>query len=756
MKKLLFILFLLPLASSAQLSTEKLAKVDSLKQVIQTAKHDSIVVKSWVAWDNIIWLAEPELDFTLNKKIDSLCAINLAKEPSEKEKFFFLKSKSFALNSFGIIYKNEGDFAKAINYYTKSLTIQEEIGDKKGVAKSLNNIGMIYMDQGDFAKAVDYFTKSLTINEEIGDKIGMAKSFNNIGIIYYVQGDYETATDYYTNSLTIEEEIGDKIGMSRSFNNIGLIYKDQGDFAKAIDYYTKSLTIQEEIGDKIGLATSLNNIGTIYMNQGDYETATDYYTNSLTIYEEIGNKQGTATSLNNIGLIYNHQGDYAKAKNHSLRALSIAQEIGAAKETKSASEALTQAYKKLGNYKESLAMYELFITMRDSINSEENQKEVIRQELKYNYEKQTDSIAIEQSKKEELALAEQQRKEDIATKENEKKNLIIAAGAGGLGLVLIFTFFVINRLRVTRKQKSIIEAKKTEVEQQKTAVETAHKETERQKHLIEEAHKEITDSINYAKRLQDAILPSLDEVNKHLPNNFILFKPKDVVSGDFYWFETLNGTAYLAAADCTGHGVPGAMVSVVCSNALNRSVKEFGFTAPSKILDKTRELVIETFAKSGDEVKDGMDIALCAFKDNKVIFAGANNPLWIVRKTDLITEDQKQERSTIIQKELSLIEHKSNRQPIGLYANMKEFTQQEIELYQGDTLYFFTDGFADQFGGEKGKKFKYKPFKRFLIDLYSKPMIDQKKLITDSFENWRGGLEQIDDVCIIGVKIENN
>ena len=227
-----------------------------------------------------------------------------------------------------------------------------------------------------------------------------------------------------------------------------------------------------------------------------------------------------------------------------------------------------------------------------------------------------------------------------------------------------------------------------------------------------------------------------------------------MVSGDFYWFEQLNGTSYIAAADCTGHGVPGAMVSVVCSNALNRSVKEFGINAPSKILDKTRELVIETFAKSSEDVKDGMDIVLCAISGNKVIYSGANNPLWIVRKTDLLTEEQKEDRIGITKNGLSLIEYKANKQPIGLYYRMEDFTQEEINLHSGDSLYLFTDGFADQFGGEKGKKFKYKPFKHLLIDLHTKQINEQAQLISDSFENWRGQLEQIDDVCVIGVKIE--
>ena len=747
MRNILFILLIISLASKGQFSIDHQAKVDSLNQAIKTAKHDSTLVASWIAWDNIIYLTDPELDFILNQKIDSLCELNLDNNLSKQEKTFFLKSKSVALNNIGIIYKHQGDFAKAIEYYSESQKIREEIEDKPGIAATLNNIGLIYRDQGDFAKAIEYYSKSLKIREEIGDKLGVAMSLNNIGIIYKDQGDFTKAIDYYFKSLKIKEELGDKKGISASFNNIGGTYANQGDYTKAIDYHSKSLKIDEELGDKKGIAISLNNIGFIYANQEEFAKAIEYYSKSLKIDEKIGNKLGIASSLNDIGGVYASCGDYAKALGYCLRSLSIAQEVNAVAQTRRSAKSLWTINKKLNRHKEALEMHELYITMRDSINSEENRKEVIRQELKYNYEKQADSIAIELSKKEELSKAEQKRKEDLATKENEKKNLIIAAGAGLLVLTLIFTLFVINRLRITRKQKSTIE-------DQKKIVEKAHKETERQKHLIVEVHTEITDSIKYAKRLQDAILPSFEEVNKYLPNNFILFKPKDLVSGDFYWFEQSSGTAYLAAADCTGHGVPGAMVSVVCSNALNRSVKEFGITEPSKILDKTRELVIETFANSSDEVKDGMDIALCAFKDNKVIYSGANNPLWIVRKTDLITEAQKQERSTVIQNGLSLIEYKANKQPIGLYDGMKKFRQEVIELKPGDSIYFFTDGFADQFGGEKGKKFKYKPFKRFLIELQTKPMKVQEQLISTTFENWRGQLEQIDDVCIIGVKFE--
>jgi len=304
-------------------------------------------------------------------------------------------------------------------------------------------------------------------------------------------------------------------------------------------------------------------------------------------------------------------------------------------------------------------------------------------------------------------------------------------------------------------------------------VEDRTRELREQKHMVEEAHKEITDSIKYAKRLQDAILPPISFVEELLPQSFVLFQPKDVVSGDFYWLEVVEEkvaaavdtkksasataaktTILLAAADCTGHGVPGAMVSVVCSNALQRTVNEFRISEPGKILDKARSLIIETFAKSDREVKDGMDIALVAYSPETLTltFSGANNPLWIVRKIEQLTKEEIANKDILRDDNSALLEFKPNKQPVGLYAGMKDFQQEKIQLKKGDTFYLFTDGFADQFGGDKGKKMKYKPFKESLLELAQVEMPSQKNILLNNFINWKGDFEQIDDVCVIGVR----
>ena len=255
-----------------------------------------------------------------------------------------------------------------------------------------------------------------------------------------------------------------------------------------------------------------------------------------------------------------------------------------------------------------------------------------------------------------------------------------------------------------------------------------------QKHVVEEKNKDIMDSVNYAQRIQSAILPPKKVVKKHLEDSFILYLPKDIVAGDFYWLETINNMVLFAVADCTGHGVPGAMVSVIGNNALNRSVREHGLSDPGKILDRSRAILIQEFEKSEEEVKDGMDIALCTLRGNELSFAGANNPLWILRNGELL-------------------ETRGDSQPIGKFDHSKPFNTHEFELQKGDTIYIFSDGFADQFGGEKGKKFKKLNFKKLLLSLEGKPMDEQCKVIQETFDNWKGKIEQVDDVCVMGVRV---
>ena len=325
----------------------------------------------------------------------------------------------------------------------------------------------------------------------------------------------------------------------------------------------------------------------------------------------------------------------------------------------------------------------------------------------------------------------------------------------GITIPLVLILFYVLRLRKVRTDKrkleSIVRKRTLEIEIQKKLIETAHDE-------LEHTHGEITASIHYAKGLQDAILPNPKNFLKELMDGFLIFLPKDIVSGDFYWSETIStksnseSLTFIAAADCTGHGVPGALVHMICSTALDRAVKEYKLKDAGQILNKVRELVVEKFEKSEEQIMDGMDICFCVInrKENSLQFSGANNPLWIIRKR-LGTEEFEDQDS--FNENYYLKEFKGTKQPVGIYEYSKPFVSTNIKLLEGDVLYLFTDGYADQFGGLRGKKYKYKPFKNLLLNNAHLPMKEQQDLIVKEFDHWKGSHDQIDDVCIIGLKI---
>lgn len=617
-----------------------------------------------------------------------------------------------ALSRIGIIYNELGDNTKALSYYRKSLALQEETGNQLGIAQCLNNIGLLYHNQGNIPKALDYYRKSLTIKEKIGNKTGIASSLNSIGVIYFDQHDWTNALAFFKKGLKIREEMGNKEGIAASLGNIGVIYHEQGNIPKALEYFRKALKMDEEIGDQAGIAASLNNLGDIYKKMGKMDWALDHHNKALVIQERINEKEGITASLINIGEIYREQKKYDLARKCGERGLALAKEIGHFEPVRDAAHSLYQTYKQLGETEDALANFELYIQMRDSVNNEENQQVATELKYRYEYEKKTAEDRVRDAEEKKVISAR------FKQEQTQRYTLY-----GGLTLVTLFGGFMFNRFRVTSRQKKVIE--------------NQEKETNRQKHLIEEKQQEILDSISYAKRLQDAILPPLSFIDSCIPENFVLYRPKDIVAGDFYWAESLNDLFFIAAADSTGHGVPGAMVSVVCSNALNRSVKEFGLTEPGNILGKTRELVIETFAKNNSEVKDGMDISLLCIdhSNHQVAWSGANNPLWYIQEGELI-------------------EIKADKQPIGKTEQVRPFTTHAIDLKKGTIFYLFTDGFADQFGGPKGKKFKNSQMKELLLQISSKSIKEQGKEMENHFDRWKGELEQVDDVCVIGFCVD--
>lgn len=684
--------------------------LDSLKLLLKTAKHDTTRVK---------------LYFELNEQCEindigiyakpgiSICLENLKKEQTKELKFFYLKQLGGFYNNMGYLADQVGNPTEALSYYQKALDIQEEIGDKKGASYSLNNMGYVYNNLIDIPKSLEYYHKGLKLQEEIKDTNGIAISFINIGFIHRDQGDLKKALEYYHKSLKLKEMINDKEGIAVALINIASANHLQGNKNAALETYDKCYKIYSDLNDKYGMASTLVNIGYVYQEAREYEKALEHFNKAFKIQEEIEDKSGMAVGYANIASSLFHLGDTKTAQQKAEQSLKMNQELGYPEAIGHASSLLSRIYYKSGDYKKAYEMHVLYKEMSDSLRNENNRKSTIQKGFQYAYEKKATADS--------LKVAEERKVNDAKFKQERTQRYALY---GGLVLVIFFAAFVYNRFKLSQKQKGIIQT---------------------QKHIVEEKQKEIIESITYAKSLQEAILPPIDLVTKHLPDSFVFYKPKDIVAGDFYWMHISDNVSsdsnslLIAAADCTGHGVPGAMVSVVCSNALNRAVNEFQQIEPGKILDKTRELVIETFEKSGRNVMDGMDISLVSItktENNKVNikWSGANNPLWYIDNNQLN-------------------ELKPDKQPIGSHLNPVPFKTHSITLDKGTMLYLFTDGFADQFGGPNGKKYKYKQFAELLIKHHQDNPNKQLETIAHHFESWKGNLEQIDDVCVIGIRV---
>jgi len=588
--------------------------IDSLKLALKNAKHDTTrcnILNAMIESesDDAIWpIYNEQLRILAEKK----------SKTNTPNKSFYLKHLASALINNGFLAKQQGDIPKMLEYYHKSLRLYEKIKDKKGIAISLHNIGGIYNDQGDIPKALESFHKSLKILEEIKGKQGIAISLNSIGAIYH----------------------------------------NQGDLPKALEYYHKSLKIREEIKDKQGIAYSLNNIGATYHNQGDLPKALEYYHKSLLLHEEIKGKEGKTYPLIGIARILLKKGLEKEALNFAERSLQTAKELGYPKDIQSAANTLKKIYTRQNNFKEAFVMYELEIQMRDSITNEENKKASIKTQFQYAYEKKAATDSVANAKANEIKNAQiAKQKAEIKAKRNQQYALY-----GGLTLVLLFAGFVYNRLKITQKQKVIIEQKE--------------RETHAQKEIIEEKHKEITDSINYAERIQRSFLATQEMLDKYL-------------------------------------GAPSP--TVIAS-------EESGVTS-SSIEENTPHPV----TSNSIEENTSHPVTSSSLKNEGV--SRSNN-------------------------QYEILEYKPDKMPVGKHDKENEpFTLHTLQLQKGDVIYTLTDGFADQFGGKQGKKYMIKNVKELLLNIAHLPMPEQEQKLAEEFAAWKGSNEQVDDVCVIGVRV---
>jgi len=690
-------------------------RADSLIKVINAAGEDTVAVDALISLGEITY-DDPDKQFLYYDQ-----ALNLSL------KLDYRRGEGNSLSSLGLYYTQQSDFEKAVKYLNQASEIYKELGLKDMEVAALGNTGNIYCYQGDFEKGLQCFLDALDVMYELGDQSWIATAKNNIGSVYTYLDEDTTALKYYEEAYAIFEEIEDDNGMSLALGNIANVNKSMGNIDLALEYYLKAVELDEKTGNLQQLAINYTNLATAYGDLEDKENAVKYFENAISVFDQTGNKNGLSIAYLTLAFYLRDIEEGKNAKKYLNLSLDISKDIGS-------KHTMMEVYKELafhdsidGNFFSALKNYQLYSNMKDTLFKAEKSEQIAEMQVRFD---------TERKEKENELLKEKDRKNELI---NQRKNILLAAGTGALILMIIIGMIVIRVSRMRKKTNSALEEKNFEINQQKEEIITQNEILHQQNIKIEKSHKKITDSINYASRIQEAMLPAKIVIDQFLPENFIFFKPRDIVSGDFYWIKEVREFLIIATADSTGHGVPGALVSMLGMSLLNDIVKDPDITEAHQVLEELRIRIKKSLKQTGsqEEQKDGIDLGLCVInlKTEEMQFSGANIPLYHIRNGELIV-------------------HKAVPNPIGISHREIPFESHDIKLHDNDSFYMFSDGIVDQFHFETNEKFKTSGLKDLLEKIKSKPMKDQLYEFEELYDQWTGNIKnQTDDILVMGFKI---
>lgn len=649
------------------------------------------------------------------------------------------KSSAYARQAIPYLQKNPSYLAEAksllvMNYNLKGqfdsciqegLKILPEIRKSKNISSELEiltSIARSYDFIGDRKKAIELSLEAIEIAKQNKKHYRLSELYISLGSIYKEE-DLKLAKHYALMALAaLDKDRSANTTINACYLILGNVYYDLKDQDSSYYYYQLCKESSQKSGDERMYLASVGNLGNIAMDKKEYDKALEYNQLALTEYKRMGIPTEIAVSYGSLADLYKEMKVWDKAIRYYDSALVITKQIQSADDYIYNYKGLSEAYEMMGNTKEAFKYYKLYTFWNDSVNNNQTSKKINELELEYKYKS-------EQHEKDLI-----QKNKDLITQEKikQQKYIIWAAALGALSLV-IFLGFTIK----SNNEKKKINAK----------LQSFNDEILQQKDIIEQKNHEITDSITYASRIQQGVIPGDDELKRLLPDHFVFFKPRDIVSGDFYWASKVKSKTnpdskrtVVAVVDCTGHGVPGAFMSLVGNTLLNQTIGRSAIATPGQALDYINAQLPKTIKSksSTGTIKDGMEIAMCDFNfdTQTMTFAGANSNIYLVRDGAIQI-------------------FKGDKQPIGenLSGTVSNYTDHAITLQKNDCVYLISDGYADQFGGEKGKKFKYKPLENLFCSIATKPVEEQRTILEKAFNDWMANYEQVDDVLVMGIKI---
>lgn len=632
------------------------------------------------------------------------------KTPAKKAMLLVAAAKS--------IYSSAPD--SSISYCEEAESISRKYHLDVQLAYSLHCECRYLLLKGDLEATLEKLNTAIALFEKHKEQTGLAKAYSLKSIALGRLHKTKEELDYLLKAKGIYETSPDKDGQVAVLLNLSNAYSDIGAYGQAIATLEEIKHMNLPPGET-DFYTELN-YGNVYYMKHEYNEALYHYEKARQVAGNYRMIDSEITGMTLLAACYLQLNELGKARDNYRAAIALAQQYGLLVEEKDALEGMVDLYEKEKNYLRAFEALKRYKLLDDSLFNIEKVKSIHHVEQK-----------LRLSEKEKI-IAEQGfslEKEKAALAEAKSNAFLLIAGLLLAASVCLFLFYYSRKIK---RLLSLIRLQKQEVETQKE--------------IIESKNKDVMDSIHYARHIQGSMLPSAKALEGLFKEHFILYKPKDVVAGDFYWTETIGGLPAIVVGDCTGHGVPGAMVSIVACNALNRAVKEFALSHPAKIFDKVNELMQETFSKSDYEVSDGMDAALCIFDERqmKLYIAAANNPVWLVSPPGITT--------ALWEEPWQLSQVSADKRPIGKFREeVLPFEGKSVSVEKGEMIYLFSDGYADQFGGSKGKKFKYKQLQDLLVSIARLPLPEQRQILEHTLKDWQGNHDQVDDILIVGIRV---
>ena len=625
------------------------------------------------------------------------------------------------------IYYETDEYDPALEYAENARHIFEQLGEEKHLAKTLSLICEVYNYKGLSQKAIDACIQTLKIYEKYDDKSGRANVLNVIGNIYIQLKHYDKAEKNLLKALELSKEIDSPFDEATSKSTLGEMYFDQSRFLEALPFYRRAFEIDTVNRDTLGIGYSSFALGKTYVKLDSLDKGIEFLNNSLALSHILQDKDLRAHANALLGEAYAEKGAFDRAMNFHMKSLKLAEEINAYPILSFINENIAAYYEKLGRPQIALRYYKEFMKYESLLKQEENAKQIAEVDAIYD---------IAQKEKQIELLTKENQIQVLEAKQRELANRGLLA-AIFFSLVLAGILFSRNRLK--NKANKILEKQKDAINKQKSEIERQRDDIQQKSQALSEFNKQITDSIEYARLIQLSLLPASNELKLIFPESFVFNKPRDIISGDFYWLSHQEDKIYLAVVDCTGHGVPGAFMTVLANSLLNQIIIESKITSPSMALSLLDIKVKQNLHQSDDSSLscEGMDIGLCVINKAActIDFAGARFPFYFSNGN-------------------GIEQINGNRYPVGsgLYPD-KNFETRKIKFNPGACIYMATDGFQDQFGGPKDGKFMKSKFRKLLCDIAHKPIQEQYNYITDAFYSWKGKNPQTDDILMMGIRL---